>query len=236
MAVGRITPAGAVQLSALLVVLVWAGGCQTGPQVSSRRLIEHQAMVDFSGLKPASAIEPLQTTLGVPARWNELPIKATALYTHQQWKSPSGHTGIGVVFCHLPLPLSARTVVWLAKREYAKQAEDGRVIDEWVDELGRSWFEAENNKYHVRGYVVVKGFSAWITYFGYRTQYPPEVSEIALAARAAESAAPLTDGDPPATAVGFDSSAAHQPTAALTVGSAEPSATTQPATRSIESH
>ena len=199
MAVGRITPFAAVRLSTFLVLLTWGIGCQTGPQISSQRLIEHQAMVDFSGLRPAASVEPLRTTLGIPAHWTELPIKATALYSHQQWKSPSGHTGIGVVYCHLPFPLGAKTVVWLAKQEYAKQGEDGRVIDEWVDELGRSWFEAENYKYHVRGYVVAKGFCAWITYFGYRTQYPPEVSEIALAARAAESAAPLPDGEPPAT-------------------------------------
>ena len=199
MAVGRITPFGAVQLLAFLVLLTWGSGCQTGPQVSSRRLIEHQAMVDFSGLKPAAAVEPVQTVLGVPSRWTELPVKPTALYTHQQWKSPSGHTGVGIVYCHLPLPLGTKTVVWLAKREYAKHGEDGRVIDEWTDELGRSWFEAENNKYHVRGYVVSQGFNAWIIYFGYRTQYPPEVAEIALAARAAESAAPLLDGDAPTT-------------------------------------
>ena len=199
MVVRRITPVAGIQLFLLLGLLTWAGGCQTGPQVSSRRLIEHQAMIDFSGLRPAAAVEPVRTTLGVPTRWTELPAKSNALYTHQQWKSPSGHTGVGVVYCHLPLPLSAKTVVWLAKQEYSKQAHDGHVIDEWTDELGRSWFEAENNKYHVRGYVVVKGFEAWITYFGYRTQYPPDVAEIALAARSAEGAAPLLDGSVPTT-------------------------------------
>ena len=194
---GRIIPV--VHVSASLVILAWAAGCQTGAQVSSRRLIEHQAMIDFSGLKPAAAVEGVQVTLGTPSRWTELPSKSTALYTHQQWKSPSGHTGVGIVFCHLPLPLSPKMVVWFAKHEYAKQEQDGKVIDEWTDELGRSWFEAENNKYHVRGYVVARGFTAWIVYFGYRTQYPPNVAEIGLAARSAESAAPLLDESLPPT-------------------------------------
>src|SRR5947209_9443412 len=110
MVVCRITPVGGVQLFCLLGLLTWTGGCQTGPQVSSRRLIEHQAMIDFSGLKPAAAVEPVQTVLGVPSHWTEMPPKATALYHHQQWKSPSGHTGVGIVYCHLPLPLSAKTV------------------------------------------------------------------------------------------------------------------------------
>ena len=65
---------------------------------------------------------------------------------------------------------------------------------EWIDDVGRSWFEAENNKYHVQGYVLTRGFNAWIVYFGYKTGYPPDLAELSIAARAAETFVPDPDG------------------------------------------
>jgi hypothetical protein len=137
--------------------------------------------------------------MAAPRRWVPLPFKPNPLYTHEQWKSPSGHTGVGVVCAHLPLPLSTSTVVWLAKKEYVKQGKDGKLLGEWTDSLGRSWFEAENDKYHVRGFVCVKGFTAWIIYFGYKSKYPPDVAEISLAARAADSVVPGGEAVAPTT-------------------------------------
>lgn len=183
----------ALQAAGLLILLAWAGGCQTGQQVSSRRLIEHQAFIDFAGLKYDARVASVKTTLATPRNWELMPRQATAIYTHEQWRSPSTHTGVGVVFAHLPLPLSAKAVVWLAKQEYAKKKQDGKVVSEWTDALGRSWFEAENDRYHVRGYVVVKGFNAWVVYFGYRVKYAMDVAEISLAARSVETAVPLMD-------------------------------------------
>lgn len=187
------TWAGALQAAVLFGLLAWAGGCQTGQPVSSRRLIEHQAFIDFAGLKKDAPQSAVRTTLATPRNWETMPRQSTALYTHEQWRSPSTNTGIGVLYAHLPLPLSAKAVVWLARQEYTKKAEDGRVLNEWTDSLGRSWFEAENNKYHVRGYVVVNGFDAWVVYFGYRVKYPMDVAEISLAARSAETAVPMID-------------------------------------------
>lgn len=177
----------------LLVLSLSITGCQSGAQVSGRRLIEHQAFIDFSGLKHDEPVASVQTTIAAPRQWELMPLQSNPLFTHQQWRSPSTHTGVGVVLAHLPLPLSAQTVVWFAKKQYAQNRDDGKVLNEWVDGLGRSWFEAENDKYHLRGYVVVKGFEAWVVYFGYRTHYPPDVAEISLAARSAETAVPLVD-------------------------------------------
>lgn len=199
MAVRSLSSMNAVRAALLLGLMAWSVGCQTSQPVSSRRLIQHQAMIDFSGLRSAEAVPAIRTTLPTPQNWELLPIKSTPLYTHQQWRAPSGHTGVGVAFCHLPLPLSSKLVVWLAKQEYAKQGQDGQVLGEWIDSLGRDWFEAENNKYHIRGYVIVRGFSAWIVYFGYRTKYPPNLAEINIAARTTEAAVPLLDDLPPTT-------------------------------------
>ncbi|HSU66983.1 MAG TPA: hypothetical protein VLJ39_08940 [Tepidisphaeraceae bacterium] len=189
----RLKVVTAVQSALLVGLFLWTAGCQTGPQVSSRRLIEHQAMIDFAGLNNDAPVASVKTVLGTPRKWEIMPTDRTALYTHQQWRSPSTHTGIGVLYAHLPLPLSAKTVVWLAKQEYSKSQHNGKIVNEWTDGLGRSWFEAENNRYHIRGYVVVNGFDAWVVYFGYRSHYPPDVAEISLAARAAESAVPMQD-------------------------------------------
>jgi hypothetical protein len=187
-----------VQTVALTVSLVLTGGCQSGEPVSSRRLIEHQALIDFSGLDSVRQIKDLAVAIAPPRRWEELPGKSNPLYTHTQWRSPSTHTGVGVLSAHLPLPLSTKAVVWLAKQEYSKQGKDGKLIGEWTDALGRSWFEAENEKYHVRGYVVVKGFSAWVVYFGYRTRYAPDIAEIGVAARSADTAVPTIEEQPSA--------------------------------------
>lgn len=187
----------ASRAACLLLLVAGLAGCQAGQQVSSRQLIEHQAFIDFAGLKQDALQPAVKTTIATPRNWEQMPRQSTPLYTHEQWRAPSAHTGIGVLYAHMPLPLSAKAVIWLAKQEYSKSERQGRVIGEWTDSLGRYWFEAENEKYHVRGYAVVKGFDAWFVYFGYRTKYAMNVPEISLAARSAETAVPMVDS--PAT-------------------------------------
>src|SRR5579863_8383747 len=189
MAVSR-SCAVVVQTVAVALSFIWAGGCQTAEPVSNRRLIEHQALIDFSGLDSVRTLNGMEVAIAPPRRWEKLASKPNPLYAHTQWRSPSGHTGVGVLNAHLPLPLSTKAMVWLAKQEYSKQGRDGKLIGEWTDALGRSWFEAENEKYHVRGFVVVKGFNAWVVYFGYRTRYTPDLGEISVAARSADTAVP----------------------------------------------
>lgn len=176
-------------------VLVVASGCQGVQPVAHQRLIEHQALIDFAGLKPAANISSLKVVAAVPQSWEVMPTQSGALYTHGQWRSLSTHTGVGAAYVRLPLPFSAKTVLWLARQEYSKKSDDGKIIAEWTDELGRNWFEAENNRYHVRGYALAQGFEAWIIYFGYKVNYPPDPSEISLAARCADSFVPMLDGN-----------------------------------------
>ena len=180
----------------LLAVLLVVGsaGCGSARPVSVRRLIHHQAMIDFSGLKSVQHFEEVKAEAAPPAAWKPLTLKRHAMYTDMQWRSPSGTTAVGVAHVKMPLPLGSRALLWFAKGHYAKQSEDGRVIGQWVDELGRSWFEAENNKYHVRGFIVTKGFEAWIVYTGRKTTVPTDMSEIALGARALETIVPLPNG------------------------------------------
>ncbi len=173
-------------------VLVSIGSCQQAGTVSHRRLIEHQAMIDFSGLKSVELIGKLNIRAAVPRNWDELKPHTNPLYTHQQWRSPSSKTGVGVAYIRMPLPINTGMLLWLAKREY--KANDGRILAEWTDELGRPWFEAENNRYRVRGYVVVSGFQAWVIYFGHKSQLPPDPAELSLAARAADSIVPNLKG------------------------------------------
>ena len=179
-------------LPALACAVCLIGGCQGSKPIEHTRLIEHQALIDFSGLKNAEAIESLKVHAAIPESRQAPAPQKTTLYTHGQWKSPSGHTAVGAVLVRLPLPLSADTVAWFAKREYSKKADDGKILKEWKDALGRRWFEAENNKYRVQGYCLAQGFEAWIVYFGYKTQFPPNFDEISLAARSADTFIPLT--------------------------------------------
>jgi hypothetical protein len=176
----------------LLVGLLGVGtGCRSAPSVGTHRLIEHQAMIDFTGLEPAGENKPLRVTAAIPTHWDALPVHATALYTHQQWRSPTRRTGVGVAYLRMPLPLSSKAILWFARNEYKKtRTSEGRTIGEWTDAAGRHWFEGENDKYHVRGYVITKGFEAWIIYFGYRLPSLPHAGELNLAARSADRVLP----------------------------------------------
>ena len=190
-----VAQATALHAAGMVALVLVATGCQTASKVTNRRLIEHQALIDFSGLAPAEPVDGVKVSCSVPRQWEAMPLKKTPMYAHQQWRSPSSHTGVGVVYVRLPLPLSERMLLWFAKREYTKSNEDGKSVGQWTDEVGREWFEAQNNKYHVRGYALVRGFSAWIVYFGSRANHPPDVAELGLAARSVETFLP-DDGRP----------------------------------------
>ncbi len=186
------------------VVIVGGMGCSSARPVSVRRLIQHQAMIDFSGLKPAEHFESVKSQAAPPAAWQALALKRRPMYTDMQWRSPSSTTAVGVAYVKMPLPLGSNALLWFAKNQYANQSDDGRMLGQWVDALGRSWFEAANNKYHVRGFIVTRGFEAWIVYTGRKTTVPTDMPETALAARALETIVPLPNGAPAIASVERD--------------------------------
>ncbi len=174
------------------VVFAFVSGCQMTAPASKALLTEYREKVDESGLALPTAVDPLKANIAFPAGWQALPLQKSALYAHQQWRSPSKRTGVGVTYVHMPLPLSTKTLVWFAMNEAGKKSLDGKIIRQWKDELGREWFEAENNRYHMTGYVMTRGFDAWINYCGYRTQEPMEPMEIQLGNRALDTVMPLS--------------------------------------------
>lgn len=185
----------------LLLILVLAlatlqGGCQLigAPTVSPTRLTRYQSFLDLSGLKESAANAAVRVNVATPNNWEVMPAYKGALYTHQQWRSTTHRNGVGVVYLRMPFPFSAGSLTWLAEREYGKRADDGKVLSKWTDGLGRPWFEVENKKYHVRGYVITDGLDAWIIYAGYRYLELPEPEEISLAGRALESIVPIPRG------------------------------------------
>jgi hypothetical protein len=183
-----------IRLAFVGAILACLAGCQSGPPVESHRLIQHQAFIDFSGLKSPELTPVIKMQASLPAAWSLHGTEQKALYNHQQWKSPSSRTGVGAIYARLPIPVSADVLLWLGRQQYASQAEDGREIGRWTDELGRHWFEAENKKYHARGYAIVKGSDAWIVYMGYKLNVPPDPADISLAARCIETFVPMADG------------------------------------------
>lgn len=178
------------QVCTTCAVLCLLTGCQASQTVSLRGLVFRQSVLDFSGLQDARTFEAVKVSCAVPQRWHSQPLQKTSLYAHQQWRSPSLHTGVGVVYVRLPLPLSAKALIWLSQREFAKRREGGKLLAQWTDDLGRPWFEGENSKYHVRGYVMTNGFEAWIVYCGYKIARSPDVQEISLATRCVQSVIP----------------------------------------------
>ena len=177
------------------MLLAISAGCQTGTQVSRHRLIEHQALIDFSGLGGPEVAERVRVQVAVPRTWVVHDVERRPLFTHQQWKSPSARTAVGVIYARLPLPVSSNMILWLATQQYAKRGGDGKELARWEDEVGRKWFEVETKKYHARGYVIVNGLDAWIAYSGFRTDVPPEPGEITMGVRCMESFVPIATGE-----------------------------------------
>jgi hypothetical protein len=169
----------------LLTLLV--GGCQSArpDAIESQR-----ALIDFTGLGPLMQINALKSNGSAPQNWDPLPMQITPLFAHEQWRSPTRTTGVGIAYIHLPLPVPAAAVLWFARRQYESQQNDGRSLGRWTDSVGREWFAAESRKYYVRGYVVTRGMDAWIVYCGYRRANAPRPYELSLAVRSMETIVP----------------------------------------------
>ena len=187
-----------LRAAGLLVLMLLIGGstgCSTTSTVTVRRLINHQAMIDFSGLKEPERVDAVKVNVAPPESWTPLSLKKTALFTDMHWKSPSGVSGVGVAYLRLPIPLSPKMLLWFAKSQYnGKSPDGGRMIGEWVDDFGRHWFEGSNEKYHARGFVIVHGREAWIVYCGYKTIQPPNAAELSLAAKCLDTIVPIPRG------------------------------------------
>lgn len=195
-------PYRSLSICSLALTASLLGGCQAAQQVPAARLLQHQALIDFSGLRPAEVVPDVRVRAAVPQTWVVHGVEKKALYTHQQWKSASGKTAVGVVYVRLPLPVGSDVMLWMARQQYAKQSDDGKDLGTWEDALGRKWFEAETSKYHARGYVIVNGLDAWVVYSGFRLDASPEPADIALAARCVDAFVPIYSMDklPPAPA------------------------------------
>ena len=171
------------------MVFACLSGCQTTTGPSRTQLIEYRDQIIDTGLAEPASVGPLKVNAALPNGWQVLPMKQTALYTHQQWRSASRRTAVGVTYIRMPLPFGPRILAGLASNEVGKQTA-GKVHRRWTDELGREWFEAENDKYHITGYVMTRGLDAWINYCGYRVHEPKQPAEVDLGARALDSILP----------------------------------------------
>ena len=190
-----------------LSLLICCGlvGCSPAQPGAVQRLIAHQALLDFAGLGPVERIDDLDALGRLPIGWDPLPLQTGPLYQHRQWRSPSHNSGVGVASVHLPIPLSAKWILWFAKMQYARRETKtdepaGSLLAQWTDTCGREWFEAENDRYHVRGYVVTSNSQAWIVYSGYRRKALFDPVEEGLAARSMETILPLPMVDKPPSA------------------------------------
>jgi hypothetical protein len=182
-------------VAVLVGAMLALGGCQSASTPSARRLIAHVAMLDFSGLQPSARLDDVKMFASLPLGWEERPRDTSPLYVYRQWRSPSQANAVGIVYLHLPFPVSARFLTWVAKARYTQERQhrgqpEGRLIAEWTDALGREWVDGENARYHARGYVITSGFDAWIVYTGYRLRSQLNPMEIGMAARSIEAMVP----------------------------------------------
>lgn len=172
------------------VVALLLGGCQTAEPTTARALVRQQATVDLAGLRPAHPAQDIKATLSVPANWVQRDPQDGLFYIHQQWRSPSKATAIGVVYLHLPFPLSAKTLLELAKKEYTSRGKNGQILASWCDRYGRYWLEAQNDKYHGLAYILVDGLKAWVVYTGYERLMALDPADQALGRRSLQTVLP----------------------------------------------
>ena len=178
-----------------IFALLFAAACAPTPSVFPQQLIAHQALLDFNGLLPTTLQTRLKIYLSAPASWTRLPQERATRIAHQQWRSPTHQTGIGIAYLDLPFHVSPKLLIWFAKMEYAKQTTPdgqprGHLIAEWTDADGREWFEAENDRFHVQGYAVTAGSDAWVVYSAYKIRTGINWPELALATRSIQTALP----------------------------------------------
>lgn len=167
-------------------------GCQIGSSVPKAKLAEYRGKVDAAGLASPMADEAMKITAALPSGWLPMAVQKSALYIHQQWRSPSRRTAVGVTYIRMPIPLSTKMLAWIARGEATKRLTNARILRQWTDSIGREWFEAEDAKYHMVGYAMTSGFDAWINYSGYRVREPQEPGQIELAVKSLGTILPLT--------------------------------------------
>ncbi|MGE5608015.1 MAG: hypothetical protein ACM359_02070 [Bacillota bacterium] len=160
--------------------------------VPPQKMVEHCQQITDSGLAGPMDVPTLKANGSFPTGWFCMGTQKTLLYSHCQWRSPSKRTAVGITYVRMPLPLSTNTLIWMARGEISKRTTDGKLMREWTDEIGRHWFEAEDGKYHTIGYVMTRGFDAWINYTGYRVGEPKEEAEVALAGKSLETILPAS--------------------------------------------
>jgi hypothetical protein len=184
---------------ALLLAAMLCIGCQSGPIFDSQ-LAATQSELTRNGLDSAQALPLVRATGATPSEWVKRPIENGAIYTHQQWLSPTGTTGVGVVYVHLPLPIGPTAILWLAEQHFAAMpGQKGHIVGEWIDPLGRNWFTAVNPQTNVCGYILTEGAAAWIVYFGYKLDRGFHPAEMSVAARSVTTIIPLTHANEQST-------------------------------------
>src|SRR5579872_6694408 len=77
--------------------------------VSTVQLEMHQALVNHTGLSPVEFHKALRIACSPPREWDPLPLDSNVIYSHQQWRSPDRHVGMGVAYMHTPMPVSPQT-------------------------------------------------------------------------------------------------------------------------------
>jgi hypothetical protein len=187
-----------VRATAILLAGMALLGCQSS-SISTTKLVASQSRLDFDGLESTKVLNEVAVTGAAPRSWNQLALETNPIYTHTQWRSPTGNTGVGIVYVHLPLPIAPATLLWLAEQHFASMpGEDGHFLGRWTDILGRSWFTAQNSHLHLCGYVITEGSCAWIVYYGYKLNGELHPSEMSIAARSVQSVMPMTELHDPA--------------------------------------
>ena len=193
-----------VQWMCLLLLGLGAGGCQTaGPTVSNRTLLAHLPGVDFSGLAPMASVESVKVSCSLPDKWVQLKLEA-----QRAVHPPAMEVSVGIYrrgrFDGSPALAAQRANSALVCKTgvFKRESWRGKAVGEWTDALGRPWFEAENEQYHVRGYAVVDGFTAWIVYFGYKVNRPPNPGELNVANRCLQTVVPQSSEKTPPSDAG----------------------------------
>lgn len=168
-------------------------GCQSAVDVE--QLASSARTVERTDLETSLVLDEVAARVAPPEGWTRRPTQRRSIATHVQFRSPDETVRMGVVKLAMPLPLSADTIIWLARTGYKSKNGKPELLTRWTDDAGRHWLVGQDNAWQGEAYILTAGFRGWIVYRSWRRDPLPSEADRDRASRAVRAVVPALGGD-----------------------------------------
>ncbi|MEM8873152.1 MAG: hypothetical protein AAGD32_02730 [Planctomycetota bacterium] len=175
----------------LAVMTISLVGCQGS--IDAEQLTATAQRVERSDLDDTLLLEEVAARIAPPRDWTQRPTQRRSIATHIQFRSPDQTVRMGVVKLAMPLPLSADTIIWLARTGYKSKNGKPQLLTRWTDDAGRHWLVGQDDAWQGEAYILTAGFRGWIVYRSWKRDPLPSEAERDKASRAVRTVVPMLD-------------------------------------------